>query len=107
MRCPHCLQGKVFNSFMKMNENCPNCGIDFEREHGFFLMSIFVGYVLGFIAVVPFLIVLYLLDASVLIYFIVSALVLVTLSPFIFRFARIIWLHLDELMDPRPNTPTQ
>lgn len=90
-----------------MNEHCPNCGIDYEREHGFFMMAIFVGYVLGFVAVVPILIILFLLDASILAYFIVSAIALIPLSPFIFRYSRIIWLHLDELLDPRPVTPQE
>jgi hypothetical protein len=32
-----------------------------------------------------------------------SALVLVPLTPLIFRYSRMIWLHLDELFDPRPE----
>lgn len=104
-RCPHCMKGEVFSSFLKMHETCPVCGIDFEREHGFFMMAIFFGYILGFMAVVPVLIILFLSDASILAYFVASALVLIPLSPFIFRYSRILWLHLDELMDPRSATP--
>jgi uncharacterized protein (DUF983 family) len=99
------MEGAVFSSLLKMYEKCPNCGIDYEREHGFFMMAIFVGYVLGFIAVVPILVVLFLLDAPIVAYFILSALALLPLSPFIFRYSRIIWLHLDEALDPRPVTP--
>jgi uncharacterized protein (DUF983 family) len=106
-RCPHCLKGEVFSSLMKMHENCPVCGIDFEREHGFFMMSIFIGYILGFIVVVPPLIILFLLDAPVVAYFLLSAAILIPLSPFIFRYSRILWLHLDELLDPRSVTPQQ
>ena len=106
-RCPHCLQGEIFSSFMKMRETCPVCGIEYEREHGFFMMSIFIGYILGFIAAVPFLIILFLLDAPIYTYFVVSAIILFPLAPFIFRYSRIIWLHLDELMDPRPIPPSQ
>jgi uncharacterized protein (DUF983 family) len=102
MRCPHCLKGEVFSGFLKMRENCPMCGIEYEREHGFFMMSIFIGYILGFAAVVPVLILLFLSDASIAAYFIVSALLLIPLSPFIFRYSRILWLHLDEILDPRP-----
>jgi uncharacterized protein (DUF983 family) len=87
---------------MKMHKTCPVCGIEYEREHGFFMMSIFIGYILGFIAVVPVLIVMYLMDASILAYFVVSAVILVPLSPYIFRYSRILWLHLDEILDPRP-----
>jgi hypothetical protein len=69
------------------------------------MMSIFIGYILGFIAVVPVLILLFLMDAPVAAYFIVSAVVLIPLSPFIFRYSRVLWLHLDEIMDPRPAIP--
>lgn len=88
-----------------MYETCPVCGIEYEREHGFFMMSIFFGYILGFIAVAPVLIVLFLLNVSIPVYFIGSAVVLIPLSPLIFRYSRVLWLHLDELMDPRPATP--
>jgi uncharacterized protein (DUF983 family) len=106
-RCPHCLQGKIFSSFMKMYETCPVCGIEYEREHGFFMMSIFIGYILGFIAAIPALIILLLLDAPIYAYFVVPAIILFPLAPLIFRYSRVIWLHLDELMDPRPITPPQ
>lgn len=104
-RCPHCLKGRIFSGFMKMHETCPVCGIAFEREHGFFMMAIFIGYILGFVAVVPVLIILYLLDASVPAFFVISAVTLIPLSPFIFRYSRVLWLHLDEVMDPRPAAP--
>jgi uncharacterized protein (DUF983 family) len=84
-----------------MHETCPVCGISYEREHGFFMMAIFVGYILGFILTGPVLLVLYLFDASILAYFVAAALVLLPASPFIFRYSRIIWLHLDEILDPR------
>jgi hypothetical protein len=47
------------------------------------------------------------MDASILAYFVVSTIILIPLSPFIFRYSRIIWLHLDELLDPRPVTPQE
>ena len=92
---------------MKMYENCPICGIEYEREHGFFMMAIFFGYILGFIAAVPFLIALFLMDAPIMAYFVVSAIILLPLSPFIFRYSRVLWLHFDEIMDPRPVTPSK
>lgn len=105
LRCPHCMEGQVFSGFLKMNENCPVCGIEYEREHGFFMMSIFIGYILGFIAVVPFMVALFLMNAQVYAYFVVSAVLLIPLSPFIFRYSRILWLHIDEILDPRPTSP--
>lgn len=99
--CSHCLQGQVFASLWRMYETCPVCGIRFEREQGYFMMAVFVGYVLSIVMLVPLLLVLYLVDVSPYVYIVASALLLVFLSPFIFRYGRVIWLHIDELLDPR------
>ncbi len=100
-RCPHCLEGIVFTGMWKMNEPCPQCGVIFEREQGYFLVSIFFGYVLGFAVVLPFCLLLYALGASLYWYLAVSVMVLVLFSPLIFRYSRLLWMHLDELLDPR------
>ena len=102
MRCPHCLQGSVFDGLISMQETCPICGIIYEREHGFFMTAIFFGYVLGFVALLPAIIVLLLLEAPIVWYIIVPTVVLVLLAPLILRYSRVLWMHADELMDPRP-----
>ena len=43
-RCPLCLQGPIFRSLLTMYKNCPHCGVLYEREHGYFLNSMFIGY---------------------------------------------------------------
>ena len=30
-RCPHCGQGKLFRSYLKVNEACPSCGHDLTK----------------------------------------------------------------------------
>lgn len=100
--CPRCLEGKVFSGPLKMHTHCPQCGIVYEREHGFFLMSIFFGYVIDFLLVLPLVIALYLLRAPLWAYLVGVLIILIPLAPLVFRYARILWLHLDELLDPRP-----
>lgn len=100
-RCPHCLQGEVFGGVWKMHETCPICGIKYEREDGYFMMSVFIGYVLCLVAFLPVGIVLYLNDAPLAWYLVASVVTLVGLSPLIFRYARVMWMHIDELLDPR------
>ncbi len=102
LRCPHCLQGAVFYRLWRMHPHCPVCGILYEREEGYFLMAIFIGYILGILAVIPVCLGLYLARAPLPAYLIGSGLTLTLLSPLIFRYARVLWLHLDELLDPRP-----
>ena len=101
LRCSHCLQGQVFTSLWRMHETCPVCGIRFEREQGYFMMAVFVGYVLSIAALIPVLLGLYLIDVPLYVYIVASSLLLLLLSPFIFRYARVIWLHIDEILDPR------
>ena len=36
-RCPRCASKEIFSSYFHMLERCPNCGIKFEREPGFFV----------------------------------------------------------------------
>ncbi|MCA9929810.1 MAG: DUF983 domain-containing protein [Anaerolineales bacterium] len=101
-KCPHCLEGSIFASAMKMNEHCPVCGIKFEREDGYFLVSIFIGYILSFAILIPEMLLLYwLLNPTTWIYVIVASVTLIVAAPLIFRYGRIIWLHIDELLDPR------
>ena len=100
LRCPHCLQGAIFYSLLGMHEHCPVCGIKYEREEGYFMMSIFFGYLLGgAAAILPIILLLY-LKASILWHVATVSIILILLSPFIFRYARGMWLHLDELLDP-------
>lgn len=102
-RCPHCLRGKVFTSTWQMNETCPVCHIKFEREDGYFMMSVFIGYAIGATIALPICLVLYWLDAPFAYYFIFTIGTFLLLLPLIFRYARLIWLHIDELLDPRPK----
>jgi uncharacterized protein (DUF983 family) len=108
-RCPVCLEGKVFNALLGMNKNCPACSVPFERETGYFLNAMFVAYAIGFLFIIPTAIYLYFLDVSVPVFSVIILVEMVVLWPLIFRYSRVIWLHIDQLIDPRrapskPNT---
>lgn len=102
-RCPHCLRGAVFSGVWQMYEHCPLCGIRYERESGYFMNSIFIGYVLAFLILVPMMLVLYFRQVSAITFLIYVSIVATLLSPLVFRYARVVWMHMDELMDPRAN----
>jgi uncharacterized protein (DUF983 family) len=101
LRCPRCLSGRVWRRFVSMNTACPVCGLVFDREPGYFAGAMVVSYGLAvpiLAAMVITLITLGGLDA-------VAALVVgnttyLVLVPFIFRYSRVVWLHLDWLIDP-------
>ena len=100
-RCPHCLKGSIFINFWRMHEDCPVCGIHYEREDGYFMMAVFVGYVINFAILVPMGLILYFQGASAQQFLIAVGGTALLLAPFIFRYARVIWLHIDEVLDPR------
>jgi len=108
-RCPICLKGRVFHSLLGTNKDCPNCGIHFERETGYFLNAMFIAYVIGFIILAPTMLYLYLKQVSNLVFTIVVTAELLLLWPWVFRYSRVLWLHADQLIDPRrppAETPT-
>ncbi|HZD10719.1 MAG TPA: DUF983 domain-containing protein [Candidatus Binatia bacterium] len=106
LRCPHCLQGPIFYGFWQMHSRCQVCGIEYEREQGFFMNAIFFGYILGFVAILPLNVILYIYEAPP-VWFLIGTLGFLTLlSPLIFRYSRALWMHLDEMMDPRDD-PSQ
>ena len=101
LRCPRCLQGKVWRGFISMNAACAVCGLVFEREPGYFTGAMVVSYAIAVPALGAIVIGLMTvggLDAvAALINGDVSYLALV---PFIFRYSRVVWLHFDWGMDP-------
>ena len=102
LKCPNCRQGNVFRKPLRMYEDCPHCGIHFEREDGYFMMSVFVGYVMSFVIGVAVVVGLYFtIRPSIWGYLIGATVALVLLSPLIFHYARVIWLYIDQLLDPR------
>lgn len=103
LRCPHCLRGKLFQGLWQMPERCSVCGTEYEREQGYFMNAIFFGYVLGFIAILPLNIFLYVREAPPIWFLIGTLLLLTLLSPILFRYSRALWMYLDERLDPRDD----
>ncbi len=107
LRCSHCWQNPVFAGVFNMHETCPVCGIKHEREEGFFMMSVFIGYCFYFVLLIPLAIWLYLLGLPLWQFMVAITLVSVVLMTPIFHYARVVWLHVDEWLDPRPEPGTQ
>lgn len=101
LRCPRCLKGRVWRRFVSMNAACPECGFVFERESGYFAGAMVVSYALAvpiLAGIVIGLIAIARLDVVVAL--IIGNTAYLVLVPFIFRYSRVVWLHLDWLIDP-------
>lgn len=99
-KCPNCHKGRMFKSRnvfrLKMNNNCTECGYDFEREPGFYTGAMYVSYGLSLVEVL----VVYILcrmagatafDQAILLAMVVALLLLITFN---FRISRAAWLAL-------------
>ncbi len=101
LRCPVCREGPLFRSLLSMHRNCPRCGVPFEREHGYYLNSMFIAYVLGFLVIVPSAVLLAMRNVSVALFAAIIIAETIIVWPLIFRYARSLWVHVDQLLDPR------
>jgi uncharacterized protein (DUF983 family) len=101
LRCPRCLTGRVFSGIFRMHTRCPDCDLVFEREPGYFVGAMYISYALALLAVAPVYLVLTFMHIAFAT--IITALVvqLTVLSPLLFQYARVLWLHIDQLVDPR------
>jgi uncharacterized protein (DUF983 family) len=105
-RCPRCRMGHMFRSsiflgYARMYERCPVCGLQFEREPGYFLGAMYVSYLLALIIILMFGAVLLLtthlrLD-KVAIWAVVGFL---PFAPMLSLLARVLWIYLDQSIDP-------
>jgi uncharacterized protein (DUF983 family) len=107
LRCPRCLRGKVWRSFLDMQQRCPVCDLLFEREPGYFTGAMVVSYVLAVPTFGLIVIALLLAGLETGIALLAGAGLYLVIAPFILRYSRVIWLHFDWLIDPIAGGPHQ
>jgi uncharacterized protein (DUF983 family) len=103
-RCPRCLDGRIWRGLFAMNESCPVCHLRFERESGYWTGAMVASYAMG----VPVLVLLVAGVWLVTRWDAVAVLVaadglFLAAAPFVWRYSRVVWLHLDWLLDPVPD----
>ena len=103
-RCPRCFRGRVFPRGwrqLRMYYACPECGLVFGREEGYFTGAMIVSYILAVPVLALLTLVVELLsgwrfDLGLL----VAGIYFLPFVPAIFRYSRVIWMHFDRLVDP-------
>lgn len=102
--CPKCGRAPVFRGWFAIYDRCATCGRKFNRAPGYFLGSIFFNYGVTAVMVVVAYFSLYFsgtLTGSPLLATMTAFIVLFPL--WFFRYARSLWLAVDEALDPWPN----
>jgi hypothetical protein len=84
-----------------MHERCPVCDLKFDREPGYFLGAMYVSYGLGIVIVALTAALLWLITGWWITKDIIWAVVLfLPFAPTITLFARVLWIYLDQAIDP-------
>lgn len=84
-----------------MHDRCPNCGLRFNREAGYFLGAMYISYGLGLAFMVPVGAALWALTNLRLDkVFIWSAVLFLPFAPMLTYLSRVLWIYLDQKLDP-------
>ncbi len=83
-----------------MNERCPACGIVFEREPGYWTGAMVVSYLLSVALYLALSLLLWWVTGHVELGLLIAVVPFLAAVPVIFRYSRVIWMHLDHTLDP-------
>jgi len=91
----------ILVGFPSMHERCPVCALKFEREPGYFLGAMYISYgvalvTIGVLALALWLGMRWSLQKSTL----WAILLFLPLAPLITLFSRVLWIYLDQAIDP-------
>jgi uncharacterized protein (DUF983 family) len=104
LRCPRCGGATVFRGAFAMHDSCPACGRKFNRAPGYFLGSIYFNYGVTAILLVVGYFALFFGGVSIGTAWLAALASFSLLFPlWFFRYARALWIALDEWLDPWPN----
>ena len=93
----------MWRSMFSINDPCPVCGLRFEREPGYWTGAMVASYALGIPVLALIVIAVWLATGwDVLVALVVADVLFLAVVPFVWRYSRVVWLHLDWLIDPVP-----
>ncbi|MFD2744496.1 MULTISPECIES: DUF983 domain-containing protein [Sphingobacterium] len=101
-KCPKCRRGNIFANSMygfkaqKMNIHCPHCDLKFEREPGYFYVSMFVSYAFNVAQMISIAVATYVLTGNlenIWLYIFTIFPGVLLLAPFNYRYSRVVLLY--------------
>ena len=100
-RCPRCCRGAVWRSPFRMHSACPECGLVFEREPGYFTGAMYASYFIGIFITLPIWMAMLFAGAGLAPILIVAIGMVVALTPVSFHYSRVFWMHIDCYFNPK------
>ncbi len=101
-RCPACHEGPILSGLLGVRSACEKCGYKFtQREPGFFLGAMMMGFLVTAMLTIPPMIVLKLwgVEPEVLVVF--PFIEFAVLGPVLIVYMRVLWLHFEYLFSQR------
>lgn len=84
-----------------MHERCPVCDLKFEREPGYFLGAMYISYGLGLGTITVLAALVWEVSRWSLIKSVIGgALLFLPLAPVLTWMARVLWIYMDQGIDP-------
>lgn len=102
-KCPRCREGRIFKNsgfnylkYHETNTNCPSCGLQFEKEPGFFTGAMYISYMLNVAMIVILGLMVFFIghNPDLWIYYTTVFPVILLAVPFVFRYSRVLMLYL-------------
>lgn len=102
LRCPRCHEGEVFSGAVKMNKRCPNCGLKFEREPGYFYGAMYFSYAFAVLFIGVFALIINMFVPTMRLHWLLFTALMAFLPfvPLVFRYSRVLWMYVDRSIDP-------
>ena len=87
-----------------MHDRCPNCGLRFHREPGYFLGAMYVSYGLALAVIAAFGTALWALTSWRIDKIAICAVLLfLPFAPMLTLLARVLWIYFDQKIDPETD----
>lgn len=102
MKCPQCQEGEFFISHPydfkhagEMHEHCPNCGLKYSKEPGFYYGAMYVNYALGVALFVTLWVSFNLFFDNISTGWQIGLIIFftITLTPYLYALSKIIWAN--------------
>lgn len=93
----------MFHGLMSMRERCRVCGLQFEREPGYFYGAMYLSYGFAFLSS-AYWIVLLVMGVNPWLVVLLPTVQIILQIPLTFRYSRVAWLALDHAFDPGRDT---
>jgi len=109
MKCPRCQEGDFFVSKPydlkragDIHKTCPNCGIKYSKEPGFYYGAMYVSYALGVALFVTLWVSfnLFFKEVNIGIQILVICLASIFTAPYFYALSKIVWANMFMKWDP-------